>query len=317
MKIFAINNQIASKGLYTDKTKENNGNWKMTYKPYSWELNDAQKPYIAPKKEIDLYSSTLPTNDEFYTEINGKEPARSIDIFGTTSYYKYPANVHNGEMRRNVIQEAPMNREESLEVYKRKLGRLLSLKEHKIKYELPKEVNFDKASSAHTLYKYWSNQYDDSFLFGKNSNKDEMESSEFKLYRAAMELHQNAQNYIRMNESIRELKENIENIDRELSIIKNAKKENLLIDISKRDGDNADNPLKIFIEKVANSNKPLEEFKEIIALPNKTIRFTELLAALNNYSIEGSISYINLKNAGLNNHFQNKILYVVKQMIAR
>ena len=122
MKIQTINNQISSKGIYIDRSKENNGNWKMAYKPYSWELDTNAKPYIAPKEQIDMYASSLPTNEEFYTAIENAKPAVSKDIYGTISYYQYPAHINNGKMRRDVIQEEAMGREESLEVYVKKLS---------------------------------------------------------------------------------------------------------------------------------------------------------------------------------------------------
>ena len=313
MKIQAINNQISSKGLYIDRSKENKGNWKMVYKPYSWELNNDAKPYIAPKQQINMFDSILPINEEFYTGINGKEPARSKDIHGTISYYKYPPEINNGEMRKNVIQEEAMDREESLEVYKRKLGFFESLKKHQLKYELPDKVDLTRVKYHHYSFGSYSSDYNNNF-FGKNSNKDKMVSAEKDLFKEAEALYLNAQNYIKMATSIEELKGKINEIDNELKLIKHAKQNGLAIDISKRDSDDADAPLKEFIEKVANSNKPLEEFEEWIILPNGIRKFKEMISSLHHYA--GSNAIVNLKSAGLTDYCKERFLdfthYIIK-----
>ena len=65
MKINAINN-TNFRGLFTDKTAQNGGNWRMEYSPYSWESNNSSK--MANKKKIDVYASSLPDNEEIYTK---------------------------------------------------------------------------------------------------------------------------------------------------------------------------------------------------------------------------------------------------------
>ena len=71
MKINAITN-TSFKGLFTDRTQENNGNWRMEYRPYSWENK------MVPKTKIDVFSSVLPTNEEIY--IGGGQRESSKDI---------------------------------------------------------------------------------------------------------------------------------------------------------------------------------------------------------------------------------------------
>ena len=52
MKIQAINTNTNFKGLFTDKSAQNNGNWRMEYQPYSWESNNTGK--MANKERIDI-----------------------------------------------------------------------------------------------------------------------------------------------------------------------------------------------------------------------------------------------------------------------
>ena len=53
-----------------ETTKENHGNWKITYKPYSWELNADGKPYIAPKENIDISDTKLPVKTYVKTNLS-------------------------------------------------------------------------------------------------------------------------------------------------------------------------------------------------------------------------------------------------------
>ena len=86
MKIQAINTNTNFKGLFTDKSAQNNGNWRMEYQPYSWESNNTGK--MANKERIDIYANMLPDNEEIYTKNKGYYAETSGDILGTTSYYK-------------------------------------------------------------------------------------------------------------------------------------------------------------------------------------------------------------------------------------
>ena len=63
MKVNVINN-TNFKGLFIDKTKENNGNWRMEYRPYSWEMKNDGEYIMAPQTEWDLFSDKLPDNEK-------------------------------------------------------------------------------------------------------------------------------------------------------------------------------------------------------------------------------------------------------------
>ena len=68
MRIQAINTNTNFKGLFTNKSNENGGNWKMEYQPYSWEKNaDGDIGYMANKERVDVYASRLPDNEEIFT----------------------------------------------------------------------------------------------------------------------------------------------------------------------------------------------------------------------------------------------------------
>ena len=69
MKINAINN-TNFKGLFTNKSSQNGGNWKMEYSPYAWE---SRNWYNLSKMDIQ----------------------RDIDIFGTVYDAYFNFDVHN------------------------------------------------------------------------------------------------------------------------------------------------------------------------------------------------------------------------------
>ena len=57
-------------------------------------------------------------------------------------------------MRRNVIQEEPMDREESLKVYKDKLLRFEDLKKEQLEKELVDNINIKKIDSINSPPKH-------------------------------------------------------------------------------------------------------------------------------------------------------------------
>ena len=64
MKIQAINNNTF-KGLFTDKSKQNNNEWLMEYRPYSWELDKyTARPKMELKEHVDIKANKLPDNEE-------------------------------------------------------------------------------------------------------------------------------------------------------------------------------------------------------------------------------------------------------------
>ena len=125
MKINAISN-TNFKGLFTDKSAQNGGNWKMEYSPYAWEAKYFKiDSKMANQENIDIFGTCLPDNEKIYTNENGKKSAK--DILGTEFYYEY----ENGKVRKTITEVPAMNRENSLKVYNKKLDKFLKMKKDK------------------------------------------------------------------------------------------------------------------------------------------------------------------------------------------
>ena len=77
MKINAINN-TNFKGLFTNKSSQNGGNWRMEYSPYAWESKNGWEidSKMANQSGIDIFGTCLPDNEKIYTEKNGKKSAK-------------------------------------------------------------------------------------------------------------------------------------------------------------------------------------------------------------------------------------------------
>lgn len=162
MKIQAINTNTNFKGLFTDKSAQNNGNWRMEYQPYSWESNNTGK--MANKERIDIYANMLPDNEEIYTKNKGYYAETSGDILGTTSYYK----TYDGRMRRTIDEMPSLNREDSLKVLDKKLGKFLEQKQE-LRKELEKQLTTRDANVTDAIkqYDHWSNQHQEGYEYGQ------------------------------------------------------------------------------------------------------------------------------------------------------
>ena len=146
MKIQAINN-TNFKGLFTDASGINGGNWRMEYSPYSWESNNTGK--MANQTDIDVYAKNLPDNDKIYTYDLSTRRKSARDILGTEFYFENA----DGKMRRTITEVPEMNREDSLRVLDKKLGIFLEDKQ-KLRAELegtvaPKSKAFFEESSGY------------------------------------------------------------------------------------------------------------------------------------------------------------------------
>ena len=238
MKIQAINTNTNFKGLFTDKSAQNNGNWRMEYQPYSWESNNTGK--MANKERIDIYANMLPDNEEIYTKNKGYYAETSGDILGTTSYYK----TYDGRMRRTIDEMPAMNREDSLKVLDKKLGKFLEQKQE-LRKEL--EANFDRQTlairSSSDNYNIASYELDNTFWTKKNI-KNNMDNAARELKNNADIMYQNSQNYIKLMGSIDAVRQTKENGQKEIKQIEELRKSGKLIDISRRDIPNPNEALK-------------------------------------------------------------------------
>ena len=308
MRINAINNQRTFKGLFIDRSKENGGNWKMEYRPYSWELEDG-KPVMQNKKKINYQAPKLPNNEENFF-INSNNVEVSQDIFGTTSYYKCPPERNNGKMRSRIDVGMPMNREESLNVYLKKMEKFNKDKRSMLTHELKSPVDFTPVMIAYeNEFKDALSRYNNDrgiFVGVKTENVSNMVNKTKLLYERAKELYKNAMRYINVSETIPQTEKEITQIKKELSLIEQAKKDKNYIDISNRSINNADEPLIKYLDEMVLSGKPVSEYNKLIALPASTRWLKDIFSSLN----------VNL-NTGLSPSTKTKVLEHVRSLIRK
>lgn len=291
MKIQAINTNTNFKGLFTDKSAQNNGNWRMEYQPYSWESNNTGK--MANKERIDIYANMLPDNEEIYTKNKGYYAETSGDILGTTSYYK----TYDGRMRRTIDEMPSMNREDSLKVLDKKLGKFLEQKQE-LRKEL--EANFDRQTlairSSSDNYNIASYELDNTFWTKKNI-KNNMDNAARELKNNADIMYQNSQNYIKLMGSIDAIRQTKENGQKEIKQIEELRKSGKLIDISRRDIPNPNEALK---QALADIRATAGKF---LCLPHKLMSMDEIL------------KIVNPRN--LSSGYNNEIISHVEKLIKR
>lgn len=291
MKIQAINTNTNFKGLFTDKSAQNNGNWRMEYQPYSWESNNTGK--MANKERIDIYANMLPDNEEIYTKNKGYYAETSGDILGTTSYYK----TYDGRMRRTIDEMPAMNREDSLKVLDKKLGKFLEQKQE-LRKEL--EANFDRQTlairSSSDNYNIASYELDNTFWTKKNI-KNNMDNAARELKNNADIMYQNSQNYIKLMGSIDAVRQTKENGQKEIKQIEELRKSGKLIDISRRDIPNPNEALK---QALADIRAAAGKF---LCLPHKLMSMEEVL------------KIVNPRN--LSSGYKNEIISHVEKLIKR
>lgn len=293
MKIQAINTNTNFKGLFTDKSAQNNGNWRMEYQPYSWESNNTGK--MANKERIDIYANMLPDNEEIYTKNKGYYAETSGDILGTTSYYK----TYDGRMRRTIDEMPSLNREDSLKVLDKKLGKFLEQKQE-LRKEL--EANFDRQTlairSSSDNYNIASYELDNTFWTKKNI-KNNMDNAARELKNNADIMYQNSQNYIKLMGSIDAVRQTKENGQKEIKQIEELRKSGKLIDISRRDIPNPNEALK---QALADIRAAAGKF---LCLPHKLMSMEEVLKIVNPRNL----------SSGYNNEIMHHIEKLIKRTV--
>ena len=293
MKIQAINTNTNFKGLFTDKSAQNNGNWRMEYQPYSWESNNTGK--MANKERIDIYANMLPDNEEIYTQNKGYYAETSGDILGTTSYYK----TYDGRMRRTIDEMPSMNREDSLKVLDKKLGKFLEQKQE-LRKEL--EANFDRQTlairSSSDNYNIASYELDNTFWTKKNI-KNNMDNAARELKNNADIMYQNSQNYIKLMGSIDAVRQTKENGQKEIKQLEELRKSGKLIDISRRDIPNPNEALK---QALADIRAAAGKF---LCLPHKLMSMEEVLKIVNPRNL----------SSGYNNEIMHHIEKLIKRTV--
>lgn len=289
MKIQAINN-TNFRGLFTNKSMQNGGNWLMEYSPYSWESNNTGK--MANKTRLDVYASSLPDNEEIYSE-GSYHVESSRDILGTESYYK----THDGKMRRTITEVPEMNYEDSLKVQNKKLDVFLQRKQN-AKFKLEESVSPLERSiyNESKFYNNWSSEYDKSFFdraVSKSSIKKELDENKSKIMAFVDEMINNTKSYVKLIGSIEEVRKTKKFNEDTLERIAELKESGKLIDVSRR--------------SISSPNEALlQACKDLKTLPEKVLCLPDRLVTMKSI----------LEQLG-HKHSVDDVIRIVEKMIAR
>lgn len=273
MKINAISN-TNFRGLFSNKSAQNGGNWRMEYSPYAWESKNGWEidSKMANQNNIDIFGTCLPDNEKIYTEKNGKKSAK--DILGTEFYYEY----NNGKVRKTITEIPAMNREDSLKVYNNKLEKFLEMKKEKAE-SMKKAVanatqNLD--DDAETFY----SRADDlkNSYFGRSYSTEDssrvMENKFNKVKDSLEDVTKQFKDYANLRDSSDRVKQRIYDNENEINLLSQKRKAGKLIDISRRD---IYDPNKALWSALQNIKEAAEKY---VSLPHKTISVQEILKAV-------------------------------------
>lgn len=268
MKINAINN-TNFKGLFTNKSSQNGGNWKMEYSPYAWESrNWYNLSKMDIQRDIDIFGTVLPDNEKIYTDKYGRKSAK--DILGTEFYYE-----QDGKIRKTITEVPAMNRENSLKVYNRKLQKFLEMKSQKM--DAIAEAIRNIPNGFYDMSSKFNERADDikkmyiRRVYSLEGSSDVMSEQYNKMRNSAMNAVDQFETYKNLNESKDYVKNHIAENDKEIALLSEKRKAGKLIDISRRD---IYDPNKKFWEALQNMKEAADKF---VALPHKTISVKEIL----------------------------------------
>lgn len=268
MKINAINN-TNFKGLFTNKSSQNGGNWKMEYSPYAWESrNWYNLSKMDIQRDIDIFGTVLPDNEKIYTDKYGRKSAK--DILGTEFYYE-----QDGKIRKTITEVPAMNRENSLKIYNRKLQKFLEMKSQKM--DAIAEAIRNIPNGFYDMSSKFNERADDikkmyiRRVYSLEGSSDVMSEQYNKMRNSAMNAVDQFETYKNLNESKDYVKNHIAENDKEIALLSEKRKAGKLIDISRRD---IYDPNKKFWEALQNMKEAADKF---VALPHKTISVKEIL----------------------------------------
>ena len=274
-----LNTNTSFKGLFTDKSSENGGNWRMEYQPYSWEGK------MAAKVKLNITASSLPKNEEIFVSENGKEISK--DILGTVSYLKDTQNG-NDVLRRTITEKPAMNLEDSLKVFERKLQVFYNMKQEVMQYLKrnlsEKTIPIQNIAAKHDAYALDITRGWASHMYEKDERAAGVKSTFDKMKNIALELSTDYDKYIKLSESSDIVRQKVGIINQELAQIEAAKLS------------------KTFVDKSLEKSKPyewlpglshlFERSKDVlIALPN-TIVYVRDIVENSNGDMKKAIEYI-------------------------
>lgn len=305
MKIQAINH-INFQGIYIDKSKENNGNWKIEYKPYSWELSNTTDSYYdkqghwhsenrfgtAEQIDVDLKANKLPDNEKIYIppkEIKywaqtGRESCH--DILGTEFYYR---DFDSKSMRNKIDHMEALNREDSLRIYNKKLAKFLEMKDKRFQ-ELESELktHHDNIKTYSSNFNSYSIDYDRSFIDrcrSKDTNESSMVNEKERMTKEFDSFYKKLEEYIGIRQSLNDTKNLILKNEKEIAILEEARNAGRLIDISQRVS--TYDPNKPLWEALKDVSKSIDK---IVALPHRTISVKSILGYIGETINSGDVS---------------------------
>lgn len=284
MKIQAINS-TQFKGLYTDKSAQNDGNWKMEYQPYSWEINDNYKFGTGRQMDVDITYHLLPDNEKIYIPAKstgqydwypktGKESCH--DILGTEFYYH---NFDTKTMRNQIDHLEAMNREDSLRVLNTKLDKFMEMKEEALtSLEETFKTQQENLATHSRDFDSYANDYEKGLLDRKQNksyNKFYMVNNKQKIMVETDKVFENIKKYAAIRQSMNYIRESKAKIADEIATLQKARESGNLIDISQRVYTYDPNrPLWAALQHIESAKEKL------VALPHKTISVKEILKAI-------------------------------------
>ena len=272
MRINSIQNNNFQ-GKYIDRSNQNGGFWYMEYKPYSWESGNTSK--MEQKQRLNVLAEELPNNEEIHSTtkspgfVFGRESSK--DLLGTEFAYNHCTEFLQEE-KNEVVPVKAMNLEDSLKVQNEKYEKFLVLKQiAKSKLESLFFISNGDISKSHDKFLNSSKEYDNHFIKTKQ-RKSVLDKNELELAQKALKLSKSIVEYMQLNTSIKSVEEKKQKNLEILQQIEEAKNNDNLIDISRRDVKNPNKQLYIAMQNA-------EKFvNQVIALPHKIVSVKEVIS---------------------------------------
>lgn len=215
-------------------------------------------------------------------------------------------------MRRTIDEMPSLNREDSLKVLDKKLGKFLEQKQE-LRKELEKQLTTRDANVTDAIkqYDHWSNQHQEGYEYGQGlwqksegmsrmqTAKNHMDQNHAVVKNSLDSTADNAKNYIKLMGSIDAVRQTKENGQKEIKQIEELRKSGKLIDISRRDIPNPNEALK---QALADIRAAAGKF---LCLPHKLMSMEEVLKIVNPRNL----------SSGYNNEIMHHIEKLIKRTV--
>ena len=215
-------------------------------------------------------------------------------------------------MRRTIDEMPSLNREDSLKVLDKKLGKFLEQKQE-LRKELEKQLTTRDANVTDAIkqYDHWSNQHQEGYEYGQGlwqksegmsrmqTAKNHMDQNHAVIKNSLDSTADNAKNYIKLMGSIDAVRQTKENGQKEIKQLEELRKSGKLIDISRRDIPNPNEALK---QALADIRAAAGKF---LCLPHKLMSMEEVLKIVNPRNL----------SSGYNNEIMHHIEKLIKRTV--